>query len=270
MLDSHGKLALAEVVIYVPVGLLCIFNNVRHGFQKAAGWIYLTIFAIIKIAASIMTIQIEQGKDANLATTAAILSSVALSPLLSATLSFMNVGLQDTHSFVRHVSTVLKPLHLLIIVGLALSVIGGINRTKTTQSALDDGAKEVQVAVIIFALVWIFLVIACLVYLSNLSSLRRYARKLVISVGLALPVIVVRVIYSLLNAVNLDTSKSGDHTGQYNPITGSWILYLALGLCPEVVVVSLYTLAGSFSSHNTKDKPDYHEMNPHAPQLDYN
>lgn len=46
----------------------------------------------VKIAGSVMTIQIENGKNTNMATTAAILNTVALSPLLNASLCFLNVG----------------------------------------------------------------------------------------------------------------------------------------------------------------------------------
>lgn len=45
-LDSHGKLATLEIIVYVPVGLFCIYNNIRHGFRREAGWIYLTVFCI--------------------------------------------------------------------------------------------------------------------------------------------------------------------------------------------------------------------------------
>ncbi|UKZ78726.1 hypothetical protein TrVFT333_006472 [Trichoderma virens FT-333] len=154
-LDSHGKLALVQVIVYIPIGLFCIYNNIRHGFRRDAGWIYLTIFTIIKIAGSIMTMEIENGKDQNLTTTAAIMNTVALSPLLNASLSFLNVGLNKSRSFTRHIAAALKPLHLLIIVGLFLSVSGGVSRTKTSQNSLDDGARELQAASGVFALAWI-------------------------------------------------------------------------------------------------------------------
>lgn len=46
-----------------------------------------------------MTIEIEQGKDTNMTTTATILNTVALSPLLNASLSFLNVGYLAFSSF---------------------------------------------------------------------------------------------------------------------------------------------------------------------------
>lgn len=42
-LDSHDKLALVEVIIYILVNLFCIYINIRQGFRRDAGWIYLTI-----------------------------------------------------------------------------------------------------------------------------------------------------------------------------------------------------------------------------------
>lgn len=46
----------------------------------------------VKIAGSVMTIQIENGENTSMATTATILNTVALSPLLNASLCFLNVG----------------------------------------------------------------------------------------------------------------------------------------------------------------------------------
>lgn len=224
-LDSHGKLALVEVIVYVPIGLFCIYNNIRHGFRRDAGWIYLTIFTIstfsvycmfllwkslptrntlaVKIAGSIMTMEIENGKDQNLTTTAAILNTVALSPLLNASLSFLNVGyvlaylikpetnlnmtrLNKSRSFTRHIATALKPLHLLIIFGLILSVSGGISRTKTSQNSLDDGARELQAASGVFALTWVLMAFACFIYMANISLVQRSAKRVRINYTIGL------------------------------------------------------------------------------------
>ncbi|KAL7917887.1 hypothetical protein ACQKWADRAFT_331495 [Trichoderma austrokoningii] len=247
-LDSHGKLALVEVIIYVPIGLFCIYNNIRHGFRRDVGWIYLTLFSIIKIAGSIMTIQIENGQNTSMATTATILNTVALSPLLNASLSFLNVGLDKARSFARHAAVALKFVHLLIIAGLILSITGGISRTKTTQDSLDSGARELQFASIVFMIVWILLTVACLVYMANLHYVQSAAKRLVLSVTIALPFLLVRIIYSALNAINLDTSSSHGHTTKFNPVLGSWRLYLALGLATEFAVVALYTISGIVNS----------------------
>ncbi|UKZ68487.1 uncharacterized protein TrAtP1_009520 [Trichoderma atroviride] len=247
-LDSHGKLAVVEVIIYVPIGLFCVYNNIRHGFRRDVGWIYLTIFSIIKIAGSVMTIQIENGTNTSMATTATILNTVALSPLLNASLCFLNVGLDKAHSFARHVTKALKLVHILIIAGLILSITGGISRTKTAQDSLDAGARELQLASIVFAVVWVLVAIACLMYIKNLHYVQSAAKKLVLSVAMALPFLLVRIVYSALNAINLDTSSSHGHTMKFNPVLGSWRLYLVLGLATEFAVVALYTVTGIVNS----------------------
>ena len=108
-LDSHGKIAILEIIVYIPAILFCIFNNIHYGFRREAGWIYLSIFSIskpiitflqprplvadkraVKLAGAGMTIDIQLNDKENLITTATILNTVALSPLLSATLSFVN------------------------------------------------------------------------------------------------------------------------------------------------------------------------------------
>lgn len=71
----------------------------------------------------------------------------------------------------------LKFLHVLIIIGLVLSITGGINRTKTAQDSLDDGARELQSASIVFALVWILMAIACLVFIANLRYVQNTAKR---------------------------------------------------------------------------------------------
>ena len=77
----------------------------------------------------------------------------------------------------RHIETVLKPVHLLIILGLALSIVGGISRTQSSQNAVDNGERELQGVAGVFALVWVLMVVACGVYFMNLRQLHNIARK---------------------------------------------------------------------------------------------
>lgn len=46
MLDSREKLAVLEIIVYVTTILFCIFNNIRYGFKRVAGWIYLSLFCV--------------------------------------------------------------------------------------------------------------------------------------------------------------------------------------------------------------------------------
>jgi uncharacterized membrane protein YjgN (DUF898 family) len=65
-----------------------------------------------------------------------------------------------------------------------------------------------------------------------------------LAVSIALPFILVRTIYTLLNAVNLDPSGTSHRTTKFNPISGDWAIYLVLGLFMEIAIVAVYIAAG--------------------------
>jgi hypothetical protein len=68
--------------------------------------------------------------------------------------------------------------------------------------------------------------------------------QILVAVTIALPFLLVRTIYTGLNAINMDTSGSTGHTTKFNPISGDWVLYLVLGLFMEIAVVAVYAMAG--------------------------
>lgn len=83
-------IAIAELVVYIPIALLAIFVVFRHGFHRQLGWIYLCIFCGIRIGGSIMEILSSKHPDnANDKEWATILQSVGLSPLLLSTLGLL-------------------------------------------------------------------------------------------------------------------------------------------------------------------------------------
>lgn len=75
----------------------------------------------------------------------------------------------------------LKSLHILIIAGLILSITGGISRTKTSQDSLDAGARELQLASILFSLVWVLMTIACFIYIVNLHYVQSAAKRVILN-----------------------------------------------------------------------------------------
>lgn len=45
-LDEFGKLAVAEIVFYIPVFGMALFSAVKNGFGKGEGWLNLVIFSL--------------------------------------------------------------------------------------------------------------------------------------------------------------------------------------------------------------------------------
>ncbi len=110
-LDERGYIAIAELVLYIPILLLSIVLVVRHGAARKAGWIFFAILSIgepcnsllltssmrlivghlARIVGGITHIIWEQNpNNTTLQTTFSILESAGLSPLLMATLGFLS------------------------------------------------------------------------------------------------------------------------------------------------------------------------------------
>jgi hypothetical protein len=82
--------AIAELVVYIPVALVSIFVVLRHGFHRQLGWIYLAIFAGIRIGGAVMEILSHNNpSNSNDREWALILQSVGLSPLLLSSLGLL-------------------------------------------------------------------------------------------------------------------------------------------------------------------------------------
>jgi len=90
MVATHEVIAYAEICVYVPIFILTLIVVFRHGHQKQLGWIYLAIFALIRIAGAGFTIASEHNPTSNTDIEwSAILQSVGLSPLLMASLGLL-------------------------------------------------------------------------------------------------------------------------------------------------------------------------------------
>jgi hypothetical protein len=90
MISTAEGIAYSELVVYIPIFLLTAIIIFRHGFQKQLGWIYLTIFCVVRIAGAIFEIKREQSPTNKTDIEwAEILQSVGLSPLLMASLGLL-------------------------------------------------------------------------------------------------------------------------------------------------------------------------------------
>jgi len=90
MVSTDGKIAIAEICVYAPIFLLTLVTVFRHGMGKQLGWIYLTIFCLIRLVGA--GFKIASDNDPTNTTDlewATILSSIGLSPLLMASLGLL-------------------------------------------------------------------------------------------------------------------------------------------------------------------------------------
>lgn len=95
-------IAIAELVIYIPLIFVPLFIAFRHGWVKPIGWIYLAVFCGIRIASAASEIVSTKHQNSTKdAVSAAILNAVGICPLLLASFALLE------RVYVKHTSNTL-------------------------------------------------------------------------------------------------------------------------------------------------------------------
>ncbi|KAF2230930.1 hypothetical protein EV356DRAFT_491221 [Viridothelium virens] len=200
-LTDQGKLAIAEIVFYIPAGLLALYDCFKHGFGRSLAWVYIIVLSILRIAGSAITIYTENASDPSttLVTTGIILASVGLSPLLNA-LVFMlkrvNEGMQN-----RRLPPILfRILEIVNIVAVVLVAYGG-SKANTPSNSQDDkktGLDMEKAGIIVFLITFFVTAAAALVTFTFIRNAIPGERRLVYFGIASLPFLFVRLVYSTI------------------------------------------------------------------------
>ncbi|KAL3451540.1 hypothetical protein BJX65DRAFT_304131 [Aspergillus insuetus] len=290
-MNGHQILAVLELIIYGTLMGPVTFCTFHYLFKKQTAWLYLHAFVIAKIAgpAIYLSIATKRNPSRDLQMASQILYSIALGPLLSATLSFVNSSPSSEAKYSHHhdsqqqrpnddglptayqpsytplnlspgimrpkpqsvwLTTFLRLLHPLIVVALVLGIISGIDRTPSADGTLEDmdkydrGATFAKASGALFLLALVGISIGVAFMFRRRKTLPTVASYIITAMPLIIPLLFLRVLYSVLGAANLDTQGHRGHTTRYNVLTGSWAVYLVLGLIPQGVVLVVYTGCG--------------------------
>ncbi|KAJ5637059.1 hypothetical protein N7490_006938 [Penicillium lividum] len=272
MAITAEHIAIAELVIYIPVTLLSIFVVFRHGFHKQLGWIYLCIFGAIRIAGAIMEILSNKHPDnANDKEWALILQSVGLSPLLLSTLGLLkrlfdettlhipsdpdsnkNLILQGLGLFpvigrlvsifskrataISRRSKIVQILHLPALIALILAISGGTDQASSNPSDQSSGKSESRAAIILYLLVYVATCILCVITIRDLRDMVPSQQRIYICVFFALPFIACRLLYSLITNFG--------HNPKFSLVNGDPRVQLGMATIEEFIVVLMYTILG--------------------------
>jgi hypothetical protein len=90
MVSTDGKIAIAEICVYIPIFILTLITVFRQGSGKQLGWIYLVIFCAIRLAgAGFKIASVNDPTNGTDQEWSAILASIGLNPLLMASLGLL-------------------------------------------------------------------------------------------------------------------------------------------------------------------------------------
>ncbi|PMD24639.1 hypothetical protein NA56DRAFT_594944 [Hyaloscypha hepaticicola] len=258
MVSTAQGIAYSELVVYIPVFLLTAIIIFRHGFQKQLGWIYLTIFCVIQIAGAIFEIKREQSPTNKTDIEwAEILQSVGLSPLLMASLGLLKRVTDEVSNHVRSMnnsflptsgianivtkratansrrSRIIQIAQLLTMIALILCIAGGIDEAG---SKLSEGQKLTKIGIAIFAVIYVLLFALSVITMKDVGNAPREEKRIYMVVLIALPLIAVRLLWSILSAFG----QSSD----FSLNSPKPLIQLFMATVEEFIVVVCYTTVG--------------------------
>ncbi|KAJ6519443.1 hypothetical protein C8R45DRAFT_808716 [Mycena sanguinolenta] len=255
-LDKRGIIAAAQLGGYFPIAVISLYFVFRYALRRDAGFLFMSIFSATRIAGGALIIagELMKNPSPNLFTAAYIMFHAGLAILMLSTLGFLGLAGQHTYSAkLEMVSNSYQPFRAIAffaIVAMALAIAGGILGTPVapTQGHIGDILRKTAAA--LYGALYLVLVVVHIRCWADRWEMRSYRRRLLGGVLCALPVLGARVVYEILAAwsssdlFGLQLSSNAT-LAMFQPVTGKWILFLALGFVCEYVVAALYMLSST-------------------------
>ncbi|KAH6974301.1 hypothetical protein BKA56DRAFT_645478 [Ilyonectria sp. MPI-CAGE-AT-0026] len=232
-------LAMWQLVYFIGTFACSLWVTAHHGFMKSSGWIFLTIFSIIRIvgcSAQIATIT----TDSETPETIAVLTGFfGLSPLLLATLGIVS---RVWYSILKSPWNtlfslgVVRAVQIPATIALILVIVGGVSADNITEIGDQDTVKA---GVILFFVVFVILVLLTVTAAIGRRRAGFGELRLLWAVAISLPILLIRIIYSFLAVFS--------HQPVFLAMSGSTsavLTELFMGRIEEMAVVLVYLWAG--------------------------
>ncbi|KAL6897689.1 hypothetical protein GGI43DRAFT_99484 [Trichoderma evansii] len=237
----------AELAIYATLSIPNIYILFKHGRAGLLGWAYLFAFCTLRIVGGAM--------DLSGSTSAGIISSVGLSPLLLAAFGI----LQEARAYYSDPLekmvkwAVVLLFHVNVTTGVAILAVGASNQESSDVKSSDASkdASLVKVGIALLTLSWAFIVIGSVWTLARPAKFPMSKSSIAVGTKLLWSVLVsnifsgIRVIYALVALVTQDKSL--------NPVTRSLAIRVILSLIPELISVLAFIVAGLLTRNAAQD-----------------
>jgi hypothetical protein len=249
-LTELNKISIHIILFFAPALFLAIFLAYRHGYGRNSSWLYLILLSVVRLlGAALELATIREPYNIRLYIGNAILQSVALSPLILCGMGLIArvVGSINNNNATAYIKLWhLRIIQFLVIVGLVLCVGGGLQlgesfgRLSSPAEALAtvSSAQFPPASIIGQALICAGFglhVVATSITALQARSIEKGERRLVLAVALAMPFLVVRLVFAAMGAFgsNIDFKPFA-----FSPAFTNY--YLGMAVVMEIAATAVY------------------------------
>ena len=133
-------------------------------------------------------------------------------------------------------SRFLQILQLPAAIALIICIVGGSDLTDNSVSEQSTGKKLIKAGLIIFLIIFICLFLLIAKSASEISGLPSSEKRVLAALILALPLLGVRILFSLLAYFSTIST--------FSPTNGNVLVRAFMAVLEEILIVITYTLAG--------------------------
>jgi hypothetical protein len=138
-----------------------------------------------------------------------------------------SVGIYSKHATANsRRSRCIQLLHIPALISLILSIVGGTDQFSSDVSEHASGRTESRAGIIVFLLVYICIFILCMITFDDFRVMVKAQRRIFVCVLLSLPLIGVRLLYSLIG--NFDSNVDGQFSIMNGKVTVRRVLMFAI------------------------------------------
>lgn len=243
-LQPREDLEIVELVYYIPAFLLALWCVKKHGMGRQIGWLYLAVLGVLRIigAGAGIAAYSETNPSQDLIETSTIAFSIGISPLLLSLLGILtrvNGSGMKTQSGPR-TRLASQAIHLPVLLGLILGVLGGTKEFNSDRATALDGFKYVKISVILYLVGWVALCLLTLYTVSKRHEIFDGEKRLLLVAVLSLPFLFVRILYSIIAAYD-NTSSVFSITSSSNTAV---IVQAIMSVLMEFIIVAMFLAAG--------------------------
>ncbi|PIL30927.1 hypothetical protein GSI_07096 [Ganoderma sinense ZZ0214-1] len=265
-LDERGDIAAAQIATFGPLLFTGLIFVVRDPKRRMA-WAFLSLMSVLRLIGAISHI-VSEGDPTNVTSRVIyfIMEAAGQGPLLAATLGFLRTvsqhSLDKTFIFAKGMAV----FALAGISGVVLAIVGGA-RSSSAHTA-DEYNLDMQlrhVGLILFVVLFsgcLGITAYCWLYWRLIWI---YRRRILISITIAMPFLLVRMLYGVFSAFapstvtfqnghQIPVVPSSSGLGKFSPSSPKWYIYFVMSVLMEWIVVIIYLVTRVFTALDN-DRP---------------